>query len=259
MDDLELSAQDLAALRALMAMEPVPGSPLPAVTCSSKGRLPGAVRPPRHRLRRHDRAGDRRRSRSTRRPREATRSSSTSITARAARRARSTSATCTGGCTPRRPRVRGRARSTRGRAGDRLPQRHRPRRPVRLRAGPQALHLPGARDPRADQVPCSSGWPANARRPRLPASLTITRAAHPLRRGRGAQQLRDRRGLAASPSARCASTSRTSTASSVSPTGWPPSHGSAGATSPASTCRSASTDSPEGVYRSDPSGLYPGR
>ena len=30
MDDLELSARDLAALRALMAMEPVPGQPLPA-------------------------------------------------------------------------------------------------------------------------------------------------------------------------------------------------------------------------------------
>jgi DNA-binding CsgD family transcriptional regulator len=30
MTDLELSAQDLAALRALMAMEPVPGQPLPA-------------------------------------------------------------------------------------------------------------------------------------------------------------------------------------------------------------------------------------
>ena len=29
MDDLELSAQDLVSLRALMAMEPVPGSPLP--------------------------------------------------------------------------------------------------------------------------------------------------------------------------------------------------------------------------------------
>jgi DNA-binding CsgD family transcriptional regulator len=30
MDDLELSARDVAALRALMAMEPVPGQPLPA-------------------------------------------------------------------------------------------------------------------------------------------------------------------------------------------------------------------------------------
>ena len=37
------------------------------------------------------------------------------------------------------------------------------------------------------------------------------------------------------------------------------SRGCAVATCPGSTCRSASTDSPEGVYRSDPSGLYPRR
>ena len=65
-------------------------------------------------------------------------------------------------------------RTTRGRVVDRLPQRHRPRRPVQLRAGPASTSPPGNRGSWTWSAPRCSGWPANAPTPRLPATLTIT-------------------------------------------------------------------------------------
>ena len=163
MDDLELSARDLAALRALMAMEPVPGQPLPApavlekvhvlVPCDEMGigyvdmtgLVTAGVRvaPARHRntvvidLDLHEQHGG-----------------PFYLGVMHWRLHPAQAESCGNFLGP-----------TRGRVGHRFPQRHRPRRPVRLPAGRQALHRPGARDPGPARPRRCSGWPANAPRP----------------------------------------------------------------------------------------------
>ena len=220
---------DLVALRALMAMEPVPGQPLPTPTVLEKihalvpcdemeiafvdmtGLVTAGLGSPR---------------RGTATPWLST-STCTSSTA-----APSTWASCTGGCIPPRLVVRQPPPPARGRAVHRVPQRHRPRRPVRLHARQQALHRPGARAP-GPGAPSLQRLARERPTPRLPATLTITERRILCDVAAGLQQRRDRRGLLRRDQHRAQAPRERLPQARRRPTGWPRSRGSGGATSPA--------------------------
>ena len=233
MQDLDFSARELTVLRALMAEEPVPGRPLPSGT-SSPAQRTRPVRPGRRQLRGHDRPdhgeGVARANRS-----------------RARHRSPPTWTIHQQHGGPfylgymhwrLYPHLAEGCGVVLGARGDALA--------IGFRNGTNHIVQYGfARESSTSPLAswrsstwsarCSSGWRASARRPGLPATLTITERRILCDVAAGFSNARSPR-TTPSRSAPSASTSRTPTGSSASPTGWPRSRGSAGATSPPSTC-----------------------
>ena len=138
----------------------------------------------------------------------------------------------------------------------RLPQRlrrHRAVLPPTARAGcsptrPAVLEM---------LVRCCNGWRANDRPRGLPADITLTerRVLTHVAAGRSNAQIAETLCISVGTVRKHLEHAYRKLGS---PAGWRPSPGCAAATSPGSTCRSASTDSPEGVYPCARC-LYPGR
>ena len=194
MQDLDLSGRELGVLRALMAMEPAPGEPLPEPVVLERIHDPGPVRPAGHRLRRHDGAGH------GRRPGHVPAGHRNTVVVDLEMHEQHGGPFFLGvmhwRLHPQTGRVVRRLPPTEGgRAVHRFPQRHRPRRPVRVHAGGEALHLARSRRSSTCSVRCSNGLARERPTPLLPATLTITERRILCDVACGFQQRRDSRGL----------------------------------------------------------------